>query len=371
MRLIIEALSLNYNRYFGFQEYLFNLLTYIKQHRQEVKVEKIIILCKKKDISAFITFEPEFELQSFDVHNSLERYVLLNMLGSKMNLQPNDILLFTNNYSSFRKKCYHILVIHDLLYLRRKYAPNFFFRLQRALFVSKSAKIANKVISISKWVKDDIIENLAVDPSKVVAIYNNFNFDKFEAGKTTDKIRNFCEKKEYFLVVCANAVHKNTITTLSAFERYREMGGNKSLVVLGKLSKDQQMVVDRMSCQVKQSVFNISNISNVDLGYLYKKAFAYISATLFEGLGMPIVEAMYFGLPCIVSDIPVIREVTDNLAIYFNPLEVNQLVDCMLSVKQSLMQSQAQKIAMLNKYNGKNTIGKYVELINEIVQSNE
>lgn len=366
MKLIIEALSLNYNKYFGYQEYLFNLLKYIMKHRNEVMVDKIIILCKDCDISAFEQYQPVLELRHFEVKNSLDRYILLNTLGKKINLCSNDIILFTNNYSSFRKYCRHILVIHDLLYLRKEYAPNLFFRLQRFLFVPRSVKIADRVIGISKWVKNDIVSSFNKDSSKVIAIYNNFDFSKFESGIVSAEIIRLCENNNYFLVVCASAAHKNTISTLLAFEKYKQLGGRNSLIVLGKFSDEQKTIVAKMAWHVQNDIHNISNISNADLGYLYKNAFAYISATLFEGLGMPIVEAMYFGLPCIVSDLPVIREVTDNLAIYFNPLDINQLVHCMFATKYDANQSDIQKKTMQIKYSGINTIGKYIALINEI-----
>lgn len=365
-KLIIEALSLNYGKLFGYQEYLFNLLRYFKQHRSEIQADSITIACKKSDENVFNIFLPEINIVGFETRNKLHRYYILNTLSKRLSLCKDDVILFTNNYSALTKHCQYILVIHDLLYLRKKYMPNKAFRLQRKLFVPRSANIADKIISISKWVKTDIVDNFGIDANKIVPIYNFFNFSKFYEGTPTTEIRQLADGKSFFLVICSNAIHKNNITILKAFNEYRMQGGDKELIVLGTFATDLQMFIDNMPGNVKRNIHNINGISNTDLGYLYQNAYAYISASLFEGLGMPVVEAMFFGLPCIVSNIPVLREVTEELATYFNPLDYKSLAKEMLNVKKDTQKGIQQKTVMENKFNEANTSGRYIELFNSM-----
>lgn len=367
--LVIEALSLNYGKAFGFQEYLFNLLRYIKLHRNEVEVEKIIIACKERDRRAFESFQPEIEIKSFKIENTLYRYFILNTLYWKMNLSEEDLILFTNNYSALTKHCKHLLVIHDLLYLRKEYMPNKAFRIQRDLFVPRSAKIADCVIGISEWVKKDIIDNFSLkNKEKVVAIYNFFNFEKFKK-EPDSAIIDAVNGKNYFLVVASSDVHKNTITTLQAYKKYVEDEGDRYLVIIGKLSNKLSLFVESFEKHIKSKIINLNGISNGSLRYLYQNASAYISATLFEGLGMPIVEAMYFGLPCIVSDIEVVKEVTAGKAIYFNALDIDELANYMKSVDTH---KRPQQIGIMkDMYSEKNTVQKYVRLVNGLITMGE
>lgn len=366
-RLFIEALSLNYNRLFGYQEYLLNLLSYFKRHRKEIKSDSITILCKDIDKHVFEPFTPEINIVAFNANNKWKRYYILNTLKRRLRLNNNDVILFTNNYSALTKQCKHILVIHDLLYLRREWAPNRAFCLQRSMFVPRSARIADKIVSISKWVKDDIVSHFHVSENKVVPIYNYFDFSKFNEGAVSEKIKNICDLGNYFLIVCSNAKHKNTITALKSFNQYRRQNGVKRLIVIGRFSSDLLAYVNRLDDNVQSAITNIHGISNAELGYVYKHAYCYISTTLFEGLGMPIVEAMYFGLPCIVSDIPVLREVTDGQATYVQPMDVNALTSYMLTTVKSDQQSNSQMKSIEDKFCEENTSHKYISLFNSLL----
>lgn len=366
-KLIIEALSLNYGKLFGFQEYLLNLLKFFKENRSEIKAEEVVIVCKDIDQPVFDIFYPEMKIVSFHIKCRLHRYLILNTLRLRLSLKDNDVILFTNNYSALTRQCKHLLVIHDLLYLRKNYAPNNFFCWQRAMFVPRSVKIADSIISISHWVKEDIIKNYHVNPEKIVPIYNYFDFSRFDRDDPSESIKELCNGIEYFLVVCSNAKHKNTITVLRAFYEYRKRGGNKSLLVLGRFTSDLFTYISSLPDDISNNIFNINNISNDDLGYVYRHAFCYISASLFEGLGMPIVEAMYFGMTCIVSDIPVIREVTDGMATYFPPMDVQTLSLCMLKATSNKVRGREQTNVILNKYSKKNTSAQYIRLINSLL----
>ena len=106
------------------------------------------------------------------------------------------------------------------------------------------------------------------------------------------------------------------------------------------------------------------NISNEELSLFYQKSKAYISTSLFEGLGMPIVEAMYFNLPVILSNCSsVFYEISLNKGFYFDPLDVNMLVKRMFEVQnKNIVVNYSSEIKEL--YSSKNTSAKYIDLIN-------
>lgn len=358
--LVIEALSLNYGRLFGFQEYLFNILEYFKINRKRINAKRIIVVCKECDRFAFNSFVPEMDIVSFDTKNIVHRYYILNTLHKLLHLSKDDVILFTNNYSALTKHCKYVTVVHDLLYLRKKYISNWAFRIQRKIFVPRSVKIADKVISISKWVKQDVEEQFGVEEkNKVIAIYNYFDFEKFCRDKPNLKIIELCKGRDFFLVVCSTAAHKNTITILKAYKKYIEQGGTKDLLVLGGIGGFLNDFVSKLKYQIREKIISISGISNADLGYLYQHASAYISATLFEGLGMPIVEAMFFGIPCHVSDIPIVREVTNGMASYFPPTDVDALLSLMSN--PAVKANPYSTTIIKQMYSAENTVKRYID----------
>lgn len=364
-KLIIEALSFDYGRAFGFQEYLFNILNYFQNHRKEIYYDQIIIVCKQNDSKIFKKYIPEISVYSFKIKNPIHKYYVLNTLSWKLHLTSQDCIIFTNNYSSLIKRCKHILVIHDLLYLRPQYIPNLPFRIQRHLFIPRSISIADKIIGISQWVRKDIIEHFKLkNPEKVVAIYNYFDFNKYLIGSPSQSIINYCKSYKFFLIVSSNAKHKNLDKILDAFKLFCQKENSIRLLVVGKISGYVKEKYNTLPTDIQNRITNVYNISNADLGYLYTHTNAFISATLFEGLGMPIVEALYFNTPTLVSDIEVIKEVTAGKALYFPPNNVKFLSNLMLAQIQYIPNETSN--IMKNMYSEKNTVAKYISLLNNI-----
>ena len=106
-------------------------------------------------------------------------------------------------------------------------------------------------------------------------------------------------------------------------------------------------------------------MSNQELGYLYSRCECFILPTFFEGLGMPIVEAMHFNIPLVLSDIKICKEIAENNAIYFLPSDYKRLAEILIK-KEYLFLSSLDNSSILEKFNKINTSHKYIQLINSI-----
>jgi len=134
-KLIIDALIFKWGKSYGYQEYLFNLLEYILKNRDFLEYERVSIVCDISQKKYFERYSKKINIITFNVANKLAQLFVQSTLKWRLRLTKNDVILFTYNYSSLIKQCKHVLVIHDLLYLRKKLFPYFLMRIQRLFYI--------------------------------------------------------------------------------------------------------------------------------------------------------------------------------------------------------------------------------------------
>lgn len=359
MRFIIDLLTLEKGKAYGFHEYVFNLLNYFYNHRGDICYSKIVIWCKESEKELFSHFNDKFEIEGFKYSSYVKKHWLQTFLPFKYGLNKEDLLFSPGNISGIVRCCSEILTIHDLLFKRKDWLPSKLMRWQREILIPIAIRKADKIVAISDFTKSDVEYFYPQSKGKIEVIYNSFNFSKY-SGERVSNIGT-----PYFLAISTNADYKNQKTILEAYKEYIIKGGRKKLVIVGRLNERTEAynVYHRMPAEVKVNIVWVSGISNEELGALYRDASCFISASKFEGLGMPVVEAMSFGLPVLLSDIPPHREVSMNLGDYFEPTDVDALSEKMLNMDFE-RRDYGERIR--SKFSEENTSAKYVELINQI-----
>lgn len=362
-KLVIDILAYEQGKAYGYQQYVNNFLNYLWEKRDSIKFEMIIIACQESQVHLFQIYSDKFTVKGFRSDNIFIRMIIQTLLPINLRLKKDDLIISTSNYSGLIKNSKQLLVIHDLLFKRKKLFPYPLMRIQRQFYLPISIKHADKIIAISHSTKEDIEFYYPKGKYKIRVIYNYFNFKKF--GNLN---RNILLKENYFLSICSTAMHKNLITVLKAFENYCINGGIYNLVLVGTIPNKSDIVLyfDNLVDTVKQRIQIYSHISDEHLSKLYMKANAYISASLFEGLGMPIVEAMYFDLPLLLTDDKVFREVSLNKGYYFNPLDLYKLSNLMFKIQQQGLTRMDYSDDIQFLYSEQNTSHQYVTLINEL-----
>lgn len=357
-KLIIEALNFERNKAYGFQEYLFNLLDYFYKYKKEVKYDEIVIACREEQKEAFSKYSDRFVIFSVPIGRSyVSRYIKLAKLPALLKLTGKDLLLNVGNYCGLIYNGPQILVIHDLLYTHPDLQNNWKFRLQHDLYVPRSVKLASRIIAISHFTAGEILSTFNNSKGKVEAVYNYMNLGKYERNEPNND-------NNYFMVVSADYEHKNLITVFKAFEQYIKDGGERDLVYVGSVRKGSKMSVFLEQCgaDIKGKIKIFSHVSNKELGFLYNNATAFISASKYEGFGMPIVEAMSFNLPVLLADTPVHREISLNLGDYFNSEDSVELATLM----QKCYYKKDYSTIVSEKYSERSTSGRYIDIINDI-----
>lgn len=363
-RLLIDLLVLHKDKAFGFQQYILNILDYFYLHREEIKYKDIVLLCKDDELNLLSKYADKFEVRCFHVTNYIYRLLLQSLLPFVCKFSNEDLLFTPGNVSGLIKKCPEILVVHDLLFKHKEWIPNRLMRWQRELFFPLSIKKADKVVAISNFTSNDIADHYPFAKEKVGVIYNYMNFGKYDCCETSLFVPN-----SFFLAISTNAPYKNQQTILNAFKIYCNAGGKKKLVFVGTFSSESEAgrVFNILPNNVREKIIFKTRISNSELGMLYQNASCFISASLFEGFGMPVVEAMSFGLPVLLSDIPPHREVSLNKGEFFEPTDVGGLAEKMLCL---CFDKKGYDKDIRDMYSEANTSAKYVELINQMYSNN-
>lgn len=228
-----------------------------------------------------------------------------------------DLMHFTYfSYPIFYQKRF-ISTIHDLtpLLFRTGKAStksflhynlkHFFFK----LVLSSQIKNASAIITPTETIKKQIISHYGKQfQNKIHAIYEGVNWEVVQAEENTSLKKRF--NKPFFLYVGNFYPHKNVARLIEAFSQIKE---DIFLVLVGP--------DDFFSKRLKQNkrIIMYHNSSPADLVFFYKNARALIHPSLAEGFGLPLVEASYFNLSVIGSDIPVFKEILEEQYLSFNP----------------------------------------------------
>jgi glycosyltransferase involved in cell wall biosynthesis len=231
-----------------------------------------------------------------------------------------------------------VTVIHDLHYL---HLPEHWPLAKRAwlrLCHEVTLRRCDAVVTISQWVKNDVLKHYGERwESRVHAIWNPISLDRFSRPAE----QTFTNGRPYILCAAVDRPSKNLSSLIRAFALVRHRFPDHCLVLAGQLRTDYRAwqrqtdnaklpsaieLVDELN--LSKHVVLTGYIPDEQLGALYRGAALFVLPSLFEGFGMPAVESLALGAPTLISDLPVLREVTFDQAYYIpDPLDEHRMAD--------------------------------------------
>lgn len=218
-----------------------------------------------------------------------------------------------------------VITIHDLSFLRN---PSWFSRsyyLFYKTFLPIIVKKAKKILTVSEFSKKEIELLLRVPDYKIVIVPNAVSMEIF---RPTDDTSNDLQK--YILAVSSLDPRKNHIRLIEAFEKIDLP--DHSLYIVGKSHKHFNF---KGSNAEKKNIIFLGYVSDVKLAKLYKQASIFVYPSLYEGFGIPPLEAMANGCPVIASDIPSLKEVCKDAALYVDPYSVDDIGRAILNLMEN------------------------------------
>lgn len=213
-----------------------------------------------------------------------------------------------------------IVTIHDVAYEVYPQTFNKLFLYTYRFMIPRIIKSAKKVITVSEFSKSEIVKYYGTDSQKIVVVYNAVSSD---FHKVEDKQM---QNNKYILAVSSLNYRKNFIAVLEAFKIFQKGNNDVSLYIIGDLKNANFASIDTEQYKEGQRVRFLGRVSDEDLMRYYSNAAAFVYPSIYEGFGIPPLEAQKCGCPVLVSDIPPLHEVVNDSAIYCNPYDVNDIV---------------------------------------------
>ncbi|MCD4794439.1 MAG: glycosyltransferase family 4 protein [Bacteroidales bacterium] len=226
-----------------------------------------------------------------------------------------------------------IVTIHDLIFLRY---PELYNSVDRKIYYQKAkyaCEIADTVIAISEQTKSDIVNFFGIDEKKIDVVYQGChpNFQKeVDTNTKIEVARKYNLPENYLLNVGTIEKRKNSLSILKAVN---EADIDTVLIIAGSKTDYQEEIIKYASeNNIENKLLIINDIPFSDLPAIYQQADIFIYPSLFEGFGIPIIEALYSGVPVITTKGGVFSETGGFSSIYVEPENIEKLSDSILKI---------------------------------------
>ena len=258
-------------------------------------------------------------------------------LSREMLQQPPDRLFVPAHVLPLLHPAHSVVTVHDLGYL---YFPQAHTPTARAYLdwsTRFSARQARQVIAVSQATRQDLIRHYDLDPARVTVVHHGYDRQHFQP--VTDPMLIETARRQYnigpgrfLLYVGTLQPRKNLVQLMDAFEELiaDRQFEDVQLVLAGRpgwLSEPILARAARLEAARPRRVVLTGYLADEHLPALLSAATAFVFPSLYEGFGMPILEAMACGCPVVCSNSSSLPEVAGNAALYHHPLDKEALTD--------------------------------------------
>jgi glycosyltransferase involved in cell wall biosynthesis len=232
-----------------------------------------------------------------------------------------------------RLPCPAVVTVHDVSYAR---VPELFSRRDRALFrfVRPSLGRAARVIAVSEFTRSDVCDLYGLDRERVVAVSNGVSRRYRPVPHAVSLVRErFGIDAPYVLSVGALQPRKNMSLVVEAFGRMGAATNGHSLVLAGGDRGGRPAVLDAVHrARLAGRVHLLGHVDESDLPALYSAARALAFPSLYEGFGLPALEAMACGTPVVASNTTGLAEAVGDAGLTIDPLSADELAQALAQV---------------------------------------
>jgi glycosyltransferase involved in cell wall biosynthesis len=249
-----------------------------------------------------------------------------------------DVFFSPDNFLSLITKIPTVLVVHDIAYAHFPDNGSWIFRQYYRYFMPRFVQKAAHILTVSTFTKEDLIEHFPfLKRDNITVCYNGCrdNYTPLSILAQNDVKKQYTNGYDFFLYVGAVHPRKNVHRLIEAFDLYKKQNNTATkLVICGRFAWQTGSVKSAYDAAIfKKDIIFTGYINEADLATLTASALAMVYVSLFEGFGVPILEAMHCDVPIITSDRTSMPEVAGEAAILVNPESVEMIAKAMENVE--------------------------------------
>jgi glycosyltransferase involved in cell wall biosynthesis len=318
---------------FGIGTYIRNLL------RQLARLDRntdFVVLCRPEDREGLATLGENFR----PVAETADNYSIAEQMKVPLALKREGVTLFHAPHYVLPPlvPCRSVVTIHDCIHLMfPQYLPGKLALVYARMSITMAARRATRIMTVSESSKRDILRFVDTDPAKIQVIYNAYD-ERFAVEPREEdvvRVRERFQLHDEFVLYAGNVKpHKNVERLIQAFDLVRRRGlDHLKLVIIGdEVSKYASLRRAVHKYQLHKYVRFLGYLPEETLAVLYRLAGVFVFPSLYEGFGLPPLEAMASGTPVVTSNVSSLPEVAGDAAVLVDPYEPAAIADGIYSV---------------------------------------
>ena len=325
MRVAIDARKLHD---FGIGTYIRNLLRHLARIDRQ---NEYVLLCQASDMQVATELGPNFRC----VLEPSPNYSLREQIHVPWVLRRERPDLFHAPHYVLPQgvSCRSVVTIHDCIHLMfPQYLPN------RAAYVYargsiwNAARKSDRILTVSETSKKDLLHFFAIDPAKIEVVYNAIDERLWvpPAEEEVARVRERYQLTSRFVLYVGNIKpHKNLVRLIEAFATLRRQGLDdvKLLIIGDEISKLPALRRAVHRHKLHKDVRFLGHVRDETLAVLYRLASVFAFPSLYEGFGLPALEAMASGTPVVTSNVSSLPEIAGGAALLVDPYNIEAIAD--------------------------------------------
>ena len=250
-----------------------------------------------------------------------------------------DLFLSPDGFISLNSNVPSLTVIHDINFLHFPQDLPFFVRKYYLKYFPLFAKKAQRISTVSKYSKKDLIENYSVAPEKIDVVYNGVDdifkpITEIEQNKIREK---YSEGNPFFIFIGSLLPRKNLPRLFKAFELFKQQtkSPHKLILIGDPMHSFREIDQTFSTMKFKKDVLFIGRVTRNETALLLASSRALVFVSYFEGFGIPLIEAFRSEVPVLAGDQTSLPEIGGNAALYVDPFSIQSIADGMIEIDQN------------------------------------
>ncbi len=365
----------------GLSHYIINLIKYLPQQSFD-KFDYSVLINKglKRNALTELLTDPrinviEANIASIGPRRDWDMFWFLRKYKHKFDL----IHITSSNYPLALKN--GICTVHDITFKKYFDSPKYTFNLAPTYmdWVLKAAlRNAKAIITVSESTKNELVKAYDLKgklKDKIHPVWHGgweHLVHEIESGEQDCKEK-LAEEGNYLLYVGTNRKHKNISNLLLAFkEALPTIPPNKKLAIIGSekyLKQEDLKVIDAINAHGTRVLFT-GYLSQACVDKYFENADAFIFPSLAEGFGLGVIEAFYYHIPLLCSNVTSLPEIAGNAALYFNPFEPSDIAGVIrkfyneADIAKTLIEAGKERLKLFSwKKNATETVAFYEKIL--------